>query len=115
MNSTERNRRWRERNPEKAAFESTRRNREWRKKNPDKARLQARERLKRFYEKNPHRCLEHSKLWASKSRRDLRDQYIKSLISNDGILSASDIPESMILAKRAELKLKRKLKEMTNE
>lgn len=115
MSSTERTRKWRDRNPEKAAMESTRRNIKWRKKNPEKAREQARERLKRFSEKNPNKYLELRKKWGRKSRRNLSDQYVKSMLANDGILAAKDIPAGMILAKRAELKLKRTLKEMTYE
>ena len=55
------------------------------------------------------------KTWARNARLKLSDQYIKAVLTNDGILAAADIPAGMILAKRAELKLKRTMKEMTNE
>lgn len=43
--------------------------------------------------------------------KELRDSYVKTVLTRNSALTTNDIPPNLILAKRAHLKLERKLKE----
>lgn len=49
-----------------------------------------------------------------KSRKLLEDTYIKKTLTHGSVLSTVDIPSELVEAKRAQLKLKRLLKEIQN-
>ena len=52
--------------------------------------------------------------WAMAHRQNLNDSYIRDLlVGKSNILSAKDIPQNLVEIKRAELRIKRQLKEMT--
>lgn len=65
----------------------------------------------REYRKKKHT---ETLVWAMTHRQNLNDSYIRDLlVGKSAILSAKDIPQSLVVIKRAELKIKRQLKEMT--
>lgn len=57
---------------------------------------------------------ENTLLWAKNYRNNLDDSYIRDLlVGKSELLSAKDIPQSLVEIKRAELRIKRQIKEMT--
>lgn len=105
---------YRENNPEKLAARKKR----YREKNREALVASSR----KYYLENKKRLNEHRAKWA-KTRREspggskyneillLSDNYILGLLTNNSILSGSDIPVELIVLKRAQLQLTRELKE----
>jgi hypothetical protein len=102
------NKRYREANKERLILVAKR----WQEKN----RAARNAYRKKYAEDHP----EKTKEWESKSqatsRRELRDSYVKSVLCvGSKILQHADIPQTLVDAKRAELKLKRLLNEETDQ
>lgn len=74
----------------------------------------------KFYKKNKEKILtkiksygkEYFKKYFKKYIENMNDSYIKNLISANSTLSKKDIPQELVDTWRANLKLKRKLKEL---
>ena len=68
------------------------------------------------YQENKEEHKEKSKARRKKCRDNLTgNDYIRSMLVDDTCLKRSDIPQSLIEAKRLELKMKRFIKEQENE
>lgn len=86
------------------------------------AKLKARERAYRkahpqpqnhlWRKANAQRYLARQTAWVAKQRAGLSDFYIKQLIAKRRSINLSDIPQSLICAKRAHLKLQHLIKEI---
>jgi hypothetical protein len=101
------------------------RSKEWVKKafeeNPDKIRAERRRRKKEAKAKDPERYNMMTSKWNRKTGKavvsELRDCYIKQLLCKHPVvkrLSAKDIPQEMVEAKRLEIKIRRELNEKRN-
>jgi len=86
------------------------RNKLWNKNNRAKRNNYTRE-----YEKsNPEWARAVRRRTKTKDRLELRDPYIKKLLRQNTILRDKDIPQSLIEAKRIEIKMKHYFKEQEN-
>jgi hypothetical protein len=81
----------------------------WRKENPEKARKYDQEWFAKHREKQRERC----RINSAKHRKTLSNAYVRSLLAHRSFLSAADIPQELIEAKRAEIKIKRYLREQS--
>lgn len=84
---------------------------EWQKNNPEKLK----EYVRKWQKNNPEKIRRFQRKYKKVGRENLKDWYIKTLITNKSILNHKDIPQELIEAKRQYLKVKRKLKENENE
>lgn len=95
-------------------------------KDPEKSRALAR----KYRENNLEKSRDRSREWRNnnrdkfheiqaksrnKAKEDLSDRWIKKVIAANSKLRTSDIPASLIDAKRIEMKINRLLKEIENE
>ena len=84
------------------------RNRKYRARHPD--------RVRQWEKRNSEKVKEYQRKYREKSSDDLSDHYVKKLLTaNNSPLTATDIPQPLIEAKRAEIKLKRELKERQHD
>jgi hypothetical protein len=90
-------------------------------KNPERSRQVS----KKWYSENKQRAYLTNRKWATnnkervrdmarKMRGELHDCYIKGLFTRKTLLTAKDIPQSLIEAKRLEIQMKRFIKEQEN-
>lgn len=103
---------------------------QYRQKNPEKVKdskrksklkkrdielVKSKERWERWEKKNPEKLKENNKQFIQQSRRELNDYHIKQSIVKRTGLKSSDIPASLIEAKRAVMLLKRSVKKRTEQ
>ena len=73
-----------------------------------KSREDKKNRDKKYYEKNKDKIKIKHKKYQDNSRKELSDQYMKSLlVYGSKILKRGDIPKELIEAKRLEVQIKR--------
>lgn len=98
-----RQKKYREENPEKAKASA----KKYREANPGKEKA----RQKKYHEENPERSKEQHK----KAKDELRDSYIKVLLTLQLRCKASELPSELIEVKRKHFQVLQKIKEMTDE
>lgn len=75
---------------------------------------QNKEKEKTYRLTNRENIRKHKRKFLEKSRRELTDHYIKTLLTKEGTLGFNDIPDEIIDIKRKQVALKRKIKELKN-
>ena len=106
---------WREKNKERQHKKEA----QWRKENREKIRSQSRLRYqrdetmflqnKKWREENPQLVRASQRACSRRKVAELRDTYIKYLLTQGTVLKRSDIPPELVAVKKMHLKIQRKL------
>lgn len=88
---------------------------QWRLKNPDKHREHSRKSQQKHREKHPHITRERTNNCTLCATEKMNDSYIKKLLVKGTELKGRDIPPVLIELKRAQLQIKRKLRQSRKE
>lgn len=69
---------------------------------------------KKWRDKNNSHVRDYNKRQLAKSRENLDDWYIRSMLSQNSTLKSSDIPHELVEAKKEQIKIKRLINELSN-
>lgn len=101
------NRQWRIEHPERVRLLS----KKWRKEHPE----YRREVKRRYYGAHPEKKREAVKRSHRRTRANLSDGYVRSVLTEGSALRAADIPNELVELKRCQLKIHRLLRGQRNE
>jgi len=114
---------WKKANPDKAKAQKKRyhakhpekqeeKKKRWRANNPEKWKAQLKRRREAKKARDPEKYEAERKAQKQRARERLTDGYIKSLMVNANSLRRKDIPQELVDAKRLQLMITRKIKEL---
>lgn len=69
---------------------------------------------KKWCNKNQKHVRTYCKTQLARSRKNLDDWYIRSMLSQNSTLKSSDIPQGLVEAKKEQIKIKRLINELSN-
>lgn len=114
---------WKKANPDKAKAQKKRyhakypekqeeKKKRWRANNPEKWKAQLKRRREARKARDPEKYEAERKAQKQRERERLTDGYVRTLLVNANSLSRKDIPKELIDAKRFQLLITRKVKEL---